>query len=505
MATQTSGDLGLIKPNNGEYSDGWDVPNNANFDTIDTGTSYAIRSIQNASTASYPDTTAMDLSTSTIGSADGLKKKLDSLLSSSELPDDLTHVLNDRFVGTRQSVFEVIAQVERYLYWLAQGTEDTDSDHPDQLRNELAKRANRESNCILDDNLTIGIATDTPTAQPVGINPTPIDIEGKTYLLHRAKESATGALGASRGVAFLYFEPGEETLYSDGGSADGTFAKTGSVWNKFTSATVSDFSNARAGHLLRIGSKIVGDYNVGGDYIIDSISVGTITIKGGMPVDADEASLTGLQFSVIDPFAVTLNHIFEANVTTNYQDISPEFADVSSKAFIGEIHWDGAAVANSVVYRKLGKYDSGWLSVASLTNKPPSNMAITDVINHNIGPVFNRTKTTSVHSNLPKIRLFVGQKDTDGYLTDVQEYTFNPVLGDPGDDTLAFQRGWVGFCNRTYLNVGFGVKMPVSATPDWAVQRILKESAFLLNDPTDDASYITDPTDSYYRLIVSRS
>ena len=501
MGTNTSGDLALLKPNNGEYVDGWDVVFNDNMEKIDTGESYLLRNVENACDG-YSDTTALDLTTKTIGSADRLKKKLDTLLGENQLPVELQIALNDRLVGSKQNIFQVFAEIERFIYWLASGTEDTDSDHPDRLRNEIAKRGFRETNCVLTDNFSIGVASDIPVVTLSGAEPIDIDISGKTYHIHRALSSKDGALAASRGVAFLYAEAYEEELYNE---TDGVLGKDGAVYRKLTSTLVTDFTNARPGMILRLASKIVGDYNIGGDYIIDSVSLTELEIIGGFPVKSTQSSVTGVTFTVLDPFAARLGHDFQAGAA-DFQRISPSLPIVNTKAYLGEIHWNGISLEDSVKYRSNAFYDSGWLSVAALGSKPPNDPAVTAALAHNIGPVFTQRNVNS-WSCVPKVRVLTAVSDMSGSLYDIQEHPFNSAFGGqsgPGTGTSSFERGWAGYCNRQDVRAAFGVKMPETAVATYAVQRKLDETSFMSNDPTDEASYITDPTNSYYRIIVSR-
>lgn len=519
MGTQTTGNLSLTKPNNGEYIDGWDEPFNENADRIDTGASYAVRSVKNAA-GNFTDTVQLNVPSKVIGTADALKKRMDKVSDADGNPIPSKGVLfanDDRLIGSQQALFDVIAKLERYMFWMAQGSVDSGVNIPDRLRNELARRGYHERNCILG-NSTVsvvvhGAVNNIPALSPVAGVPFDVDIEGKIYNVRKDLFAETSLDLYARGVALLYLEPATTAL-SDAGSqlvysgADGQFVQSPAVsgpWRVFSSASNPSLVNARAGDIIRISSKAVDIYDIAGDYIIESTpAAGTATILGGLPVTVDGTitEVKNCTFQIIHPWACKLGYQFLASAGGQYSDINLSVVNPDNKAFIGEVWWDGAAVVDTFSYAPYGLYDSGWVAAPAGPPTAVAHVGSMLPLDHKVGIMVPAWQPTANRSFYPRARIFSARVDADGNVFDIQELPFNPHFG----GTATGSNGWLGYCNRRYLEFQYGCQLYGDTDPTyaWGYQRKVDMATFP-NDPLQDASYEFTPANCVYRAIVSRS
>lgn len=515
MGTKTSGDLALEKPNRGEYLDSWDTHLNDNSDRVETGASYAMRSVKNAS-GNFVDTEIINISGKVIGTADGLQKRLDKISDADgnvKGTQDVVYSRDDRLVGTQQGLFDVLAKIERYIFWLAQGQVDSGANIPDRLIKELGRRGyySRDGLATV---ATVaatshGGDTDVPVLSPVGGNVIEADISGRTYRIRDDLFAESGTLvGKARGVALLYLEPAGSTPSTAGTQliyegTDGEFEKipdANSPWRKFTSTSNPSLVNARAGDVLRISNKIVGSYDIAGDYIIESDPVGdSVTIIGGLPAEVDESEIKNCIFQILNIWAAKLDYIFFASPTQEFQRINLEIADPSDKAFIGEVWWDGGAVTGSpFAYKPLGVYDSGWLAAPA---GPPTALAQVGAIAHNVGAIVPPYQADDQEALAPTVKIFSARKDVNNNIYDIQEMPFNPYLG----GSAGASAGWFGYVDRKYIEFQYGVELygDVDPTYKWGYQRKIDIATFP-NDPLTDASYEYDQANAVYRVIVTK-
>lgn len=500
--SSTTTNTGLTLLDNGELSGAWDIPERENLQKIDTALGYLLDSIANAA-GSQTNTTAYSLNIASLakGTADALKKRLDNAMSNDGTPISTPEVVYssfDRLIGALQGNFEALARLGQMFYWASQGQEDTDSaSQPDRLRKEIGRRGYHRRNSLLTGNLTVSVAASVPTIQSASV--TEFDIGGKIFTL-RGSKAATSAI-SGKSSCFVYVKEGDtadKTLYSGG---DGEFTKSGSpsgAWNKITSASNPSFANALPGDILRLTSNTsYGTYDVKGDYVIQSVSGGTITIFGGLPVPSSATSVSGLSFSVLNPFAVKVGFDEVAVTGTEYSEVGPAPSAVNDRAYVGEIHWNGASVVDSFAYRELGVYDSGWQTPAALSS--PSPAGITG--DHRVGMGIPPFQGVSGKTSGPlKVRLFVAQQTAAGYIYNQQECRFNSEIGGSTVPSVrAF--GWFGYVNRKSFNIKFGAKLPVGA--GYAFLRKADAASFP-NDNALDASYETTETSAAYRIVIER-
>jgi len=503
MSTLTPGDLKLVKPDNGDFVDGWDVPENANKEVIDTSVSYAMRSINNAS-GSLTNTVATDIPAGVIGSADALQKRMD-LMSDADgtlkPQPEITLANFSRLTGESQGVFELFTRLEQYIYWASQGQVDTGTSQRDRLQKELARRGLTKRNSIITTGDTVSVAAAIPTFSPSSI--AEFNIDGKIYNIRKATGSSTGAM-AGKQTAFLYVEPGgatETDLYT---GVDGVMAKSGApvgAWNTLTSATVGAFTDAKVGDIVRIAANTsYTPFDIGGDYIVEAVGAADVRIIGGLPISAAYASsVVGLNFTIINPFAAKLSHQSVTVVGTEYFEVCPDPAASSGRAYIGEVQWNGAAtVITPFAYRANGEYNSGWTAAPAIAGTNPASVAAT---NHMVGVGFMPTHVGGDKAATPmKTRVFTARKNAVGHIYDVQELPFEQRLG--GTTVApAGVSGWFGYVTRQSIEIVYGAKLPVAG--GYAYQRKAQGTTFP-NDHNIDASYEAVQANSVYRIVVER-
>lgn len=499
MSTNTA-NIGLTKLDNGELSGAWDAPERDNRDIIDTAIGYLLDALANAA-GSQTNTTAYNLNIAALtkGSADALKKRLDNAMSADGTPiatPEVIYTKFDRLMGTLQGNFEALARFGQLFYWASQGQQDTNiSQQPDRLRKEIGRRGFHRRNSLLEDNLTVSVAASVPTIQSA--SKTEFDIGGKIFNLRGSKAATSTITGKSS--CFVYVQEGDaadKLLYSGG---DGVFTKTTSTgpWHNLTSATVGAFTNAQPGDIVRLSANTSYGYDVAGDYVILAVAGTTITLYGSLPIPLSTSTVTGLSFEVINPFAVKVGYD-EVSVTgTEYNEVNPSPATVDDKAYVGEVHWNGAATIDAFAYRSKGIYDTGWVEPAALASPNPGSISG----DHRVGlsaPPYHPVATKA--SDPMKVRLLVAQKNAAGHYYNVQEVPFNPAIGGATVPAVR-QGGWFGYVNRKSFAIRFGVKLPVGAGYGFLRKT---DIASFPNDGNVDASYETTNTNVAYRLIVER-
>lgn len=501
MSSTTINTLQLTKLDNGEEVDSWDQHTRDNSDKIDLYTSYALALLANAA-GSQADTTAIDVPTLAIGSADALAKRLANAMEADgtpkELPTQFYARLSRRYGGT-QGIYEAAAYLAQELYWAAQGfTNTTIGSQHDALRNMVAER--RPRNCLLSGTPSLSAPSSTPAVSP-GAGSAWFDIDGKRYELRATKSSSSGVI-AGKSTCFVKAVPGstaDQTVYAT--VSNGVFVKSGSptdAWNQLSSASYASFANARAGDIIRIGSKLYNGIDIGGDYIIESINAGDIKIVGGLPIPADESSVEAITFTVVNPWAVGIEHDEVTVSVSEYAEATPTLAGAPTGAcYIGEIHWDGALVVATAAYRSFGIYDSGWLAAPVIAATAPAQPG---TVSHNVG--LNYADHLAGASRLiqpAQIEIWAGRLSGTNII-DVQKVPFNSQVGGataPPNGSF----GWFGYHNRTTLNFLYGAKLPSGS--DYGYQR-KAESAGFPNDANLNASYETVQANAMYRVVVRR-
>lgn len=501
MSSTTQNNLSLEKLDNGEEIDGWDSHQRSNSDLIDLYASHSSQSVKNAS-GNQSDSTALNRTGLSIGSADALKKRLDNAMEQDGTPKPLpafAYSKFDRRYGTVQGVYEASARLGQEVYWASQGQESTDlSSQPDALRKSLAELRSRNS--LISGTLNVAVAASIPTLQPSG-GSCWFDIDGSRYELRDTKGSNDGAITAKSSV-FIRVEPGDDVdkeLYS---MSDAKFAKNGlpsDAWNQFTSQANPSLILTKPGDIVRVSSNTnYGSENIAGDFIVKSVNAGTVIIEGGLPIPASTSSVQNVTLKVINPWAVKVLHDESPVVSNEYLIAQPVLpASPGSRCYVAEVHWTGAIAFDSFSYREHASFDSGWTQPPVLAGSNPASV----IVSHRVGPGHQPYMSFGQKLVGPiKVRLLTGRLDASNYIHDVQEVPVSALIGGatlPPSGTF----GWFGVLNRKDINLVYGAKLPVG--PGYGFQRKADVSGFP-NDTSLDASYEQNNANCVYRLLVFR-
>lgn len=489
----------LEKPDNGDLTDSWDQPLNENADKIDSILDYLYKSI-NAAKGNVADTTALDVSSLFTGSADALALRLSNAMENDGTPKPTPSAIYasyDRLFGKLQGNFEALARLGQVLYWASQGeVDENSSSQPDRLRKEIGKRGDYQRNSIQSGNLSVSISGGVPTVQPTG--DVEIDISGSTYRIRRSQQSVSPQL-SGKSTAFVYAQVGTDTEKNIYSANDGELANDGEVWNKISSPSIAGFANARVGDIVRMASNPnFGSFDIQGDYLIKAISGDVITIMGSFPVPLTFSSIAGLSFTVIDPWAVKIDHKEVAVSATEYSTVNPAIATSDDVCFLGEIHYDGSVVQQSFTYRQRGVYDSGWLNAPLISGNNAPQVGG----DHLVGPGFPSWHPVGSRISSPlSISFLTGRQDGNGNIYDVQELSPNSLIGGSSAPP-AGTSGYFGWTSRKSYGFVYGVKKNTGS--EYAYSR-KSESVGFPNDASDDASLESVQANAVYRIIIKRS
>lgn len=186
----------------------------------------------------------------------------------------------------------------------------------------------------------------TATEKTVSFNPVVAPIwlliEGKP---HRIRTIQTHDLTGGSGTRYLYVQKPANSVVKETGAA----GVISSDAVNFTQSYVNFTSNVKVGDILNIYDQEGDNAVVNGDYVVEVVTAGNLKIAGKFPV----ASLSGISWKVIDPYAVTVGA--DTAITTT-----------SGRLYVGTCSYNGSDAVTSISYCQAGDtYVSEWETAAS--------------------------------------------------------------------------------------------------------------------------------------------
>ena len=322
MSSQTT-NLGLVKPARGEFTGTWDIPMNANSDSIDA--------------------TLGGLQTEVVsarGSQSTLSARLNTGLDSTGnvLPSpEIISARNSAIYGTSSLLSPRLQNIDSEVYTARQGL--------GALRDAAASSASvRASDCVL--SAPTGFITFTGAVVKVDGSTTPVVADINGYRQVVSSQLSTTITGSS-GTYYLTLNRSSSGQTLITATNTGAIATDLSALVTVLTDTSYNFASLgiKPGFLLNVTS--VGSQNLG-SYVISTVGYNSnpnsLQIIGTFPVAQIPVSYT-----IVDPNAPSLSFTISAP--------SGRFTPVTDKTYIGQCVFDGSNVTSVIQYAKQGHYE----------------------------------------------------------------------------------------------------------------------------------------------------
>lgn len=341
MATRTT-NLSLELPNNGEYRDSWDTPNNANFTKVDIAYGLLAKEIQEARFTKSSLKGFLEVAHNSDG----------TLLPTEEVEKARNSFLYGHKDGTTPFTLDTLLLKKDKDIWAALEGEPS-------IRKALANRFS-----VLPDQIISGSKTGLGYPAWSGYTGAKALAEGTTtpiYMvingfLNRIRSLKEVTISGGAGWYFVYAEHQDDGQVIQSGTE---IAVCGEDNNQEVRLHEHDGTNyvvagVKVGDILRYTTPAT----VAGDYIVEEVApngnVDQLLIRGVFP-----ESIGSITYQIIDPLAVTLGFTDDPSTLTENQFI------------VMEAYYDGVSAVTSVKPRNFGdKFVSEWraIDVSSVPN-----------------------------------------------------------------------------------------------------------------------------------------
>jgi len=323
MADQTAY-LNLTLMGFNEYADAWGYSINNNWEAVDLWSSRVEGELLDAR-----------LSKPTLKELLEVGHNSDGTLKAT---GEVVEARSSRYLGRKDLLSDRISLTEAELWRSFAGQGD--------LASGLAMTGGKKSLFLSSLPASWITATGETVSFNPGVAPIWLLIEGKPY---RIRTIQTHELTGGSGARYLYVEKPANPVVKETGVTGVISSDPDLGAVNFTQLNATFTTNVKVGDILNIYGQEGDNAVVNGDYVVEVVTAGNLKIAGKFPV----ASLSTVQWKVIDPYAVTVG-------------ADTALVDVSGKFYVGTCTYNESNAVTSISYCQAGDtYVSEWETVSA--------------------------------------------------------------------------------------------------------------------------------------------